>query len=244
MTLAIPQGDVVQRSIQSGQDWQDINVMVIDGNEFRRDAFASLLDTKPQIRVSDVATDGTTALGLLRKSSADVLIVDMNISPNGAVELVEKARSSRFIGTVVLTDAATPKVASELMHKDASGIAILERGDIKDAAELISAIEVVANRGTVIGPDLVAHLADRTGSESNASLSQLTPRERDVLARIAQGLSNHAIADDLGLRVRTVENLLGRILVKLGERGRTDHDGRVRAALFYLESTGRIALKS
>ena len=84
-------------------------------------------------------------------------------------------------------------------------------------------------------------LARQNGSKPSFRLSNLTPREREILAGIARGLSNRAVADELGLRVRTVENAAGNILQKLGERGHPDHDGRVRATLFYLKATGRAA---
>lgn len=234
-----------QRPTQLSRTRDVIRVMVVDNNEFRRDALSSLLDTKPQIRVTAVALGTTEALSCLEHDPVDVLIADMNIPPNGAVELVKQARSAhRGLGAIVLSDAATPEIASELMYQDAAGIAILGRGDIRRAVEMVSAIEVVANQGTVISPKLVAYLAGQDGSGSILGLRKLTPREREVLAGMARGLSNRAIADELALRVRTVENSVGNILQKLGERGRPDHDGRVRATLFYLEATGRVALNA
>ena len=107
---------------------------------------------------------------------------------------------------------------------------------------MVSAIEVVAGNGTVISPELVSMLASHNDDGARIRISNLTPREREILAGIARGLSNRAVANELGLRVRTVENMIGNILQKLGERGHPDHDGRVCAALFYLKATGQAAL--
>ena len=223
-------------------DMNGVRVMVVDSNEFRRDSLASLLGFQSRILVTAAALGTAEALNYLKHDPVDVLVVDMDVPPRGAVDLVKLARSAHpGIGSVVLAEVASPEFASELLDQDAAGIGILERVDIRHAADVVSAIEVVARKGTVISPELVTLLARQNGSNPSFRLSNLTPREREILAGIARGLSNRAVADELGLRVRTVENAAGNILQKLGERGHPDHDGRVRATLFYLKATGRAA---
>lgn len=221
----------------------DVRVMVVDGNEFRRDSLATLLGFQPRIMVAAVALGTAEALNYLKHDPVDVLVVDMDVPPRGAVDLVKLARlAHQGIGSVVLAEAATLEIAADLLGQDVAGIGILNRVDIRHATEVVSAIEVVAREGTVISPRLVTLLARQVGSEPTFRLSNLTPREHEILAGIARGLNNRAIAGELGLRVRTVENAAGNILQKLGERGHPDHDGRVRATLFYLKATGRAAL--
>ena len=225
---------------QLANDRDDVRVMVVDGNEFRRDSSATLLGFQPRIMVTAVALGTAEALNYLKHDPVDVLVVDMDVPPKGAVDLVKLARSAhQGIGSVVLAETATLEFAAELFDQDVAGIGILERVDIRHATEVVSAIEAVARKGTVISPRLVILLARRVGSEPKFRLSNLTPREHEILAGVARGLSNRAIADELGLRARTVESAVGNILQKLGERGHPDHDGRVRATLFYLKATGR-----
>jgi DNA-binding NarL/FixJ family response regulator len=220
-----------------------VRVLIVDGNEFRRDSLASLLSLQSRVNVKAVASETEETLKYLRHKSIDVVIADIEAPPRGAVPLFRLARAAPAdIGFIVLADLATPEFASELLNPKVEGIGILGRPNIKSTTELVSAIELVAVNGTAISPELVSMLAGQSDGDASIRISNLTPREREILAGIARGLNNRAVATELGIRVRTVENMIGNILQKLGERGHPDHNGRVCAALFYLKATGQAAL--
>jgi DNA-binding NarL/FixJ family response regulator len=220
-----------------------VTVLIVDGNEFRRDSLASLLSLQSGVKVTAVTSGIEATLRHLKHNIVDVLLVDINVTPAGAVKLFRLARSAReSVGFIVLAEVATPEFASELLDLDVQGVGILSRADIRNTMDLISAIDVVAGHGTAISPELVSMLAGQNDDQAKISIGTLTPREREILAGVAQGLSNRALARELGIRRRTVENTVGTILQKLGERGHPDHDGRVCAALFYLKATGLGAL--
>ena len=120
----------------------------------------------------------------------------------------------------MLSHYAEPRYGLELFAQGAEGRAYLLKDRVHDGRELEAAIEVVARGGSMIDPAMVRMLLDSEERQRDSPLAALTPREREVLAAMAAGKSNAAIADELVLTKRAVEKHVGAIFLKLGLPGR------------------------
>ena len=134
------------------------------------------------------------------------------------------------------TKASAPPTASaplELFGRDTRGVGYLLKDRVADVAELAAALRQVASGGSALDPDVVALLVGRA-DQHTTTLSGLTDREANVLRLMAQGRSNQAIGDRLGIAERTVEKHIANIFAKLGVPATADDHRRVLAVLSYL----------
>jgi DNA-binding NarL/FixJ family response regulator len=138
------------------------------------------------------------------------------------------------VGVVVLSQYAEPGYALALLESGSDRRAYLLKERVHDAAELVSTIKTVAQGGSVIDPKIVEVLVTAKARAERSPLSELTPREREVLAEIAQGKSNTAIAESLVLTKRAVEKHINSIFLKLDLSYADDVSRRVKAALLFL----------
>ena len=143
------------------------------------------------------------------------------------------------VGVVVLSQYAEPAYALSLFEHGTGRRAYLLKERIRDRAELIDAIRTVANGGAVIDPLIVDVLIQARSRVADSRLSELTPRERELLAEIAAGKSNGAIAGSLFLTKRAVEKHVNSILSKLDLPESEDVSRRVMATLIYLSEEER-----
>ena len=160
--------------------------------------------------------------------------------PGGDDEGIRIARTVRgthpTIGVIVLSQYADAGYALSLLEDGAAGRGYVLKDRLHDRAELTAAIEVVARGGTTIDPGLVHDLLAADRPRQRSPLDELTPREREVLAEMAQGKSNAAIAESLVLTKRAVEKHVGAIFQKLGLEDDEVVSRRVTAVLLYLAS--------
>jgi DNA-binding NarL/FixJ family response regulator len=157
--------------------------------------------------------------------------------PSGDDEGIRVAQRLREsdpgIGVVVLSHYAELRYGRELFASGAEGRADLLKDRVNDGRELRAAIEVVARGGSMIDPEIVRLLLESEERRHDSPLKDLTPREREVLAAMASGKSNAAIADELVLTKRAVEKHVGAIFLKLGLPGEDVVSRRVAAVLLY-----------
>jgi DNA-binding NarL/FixJ family response regulator len=142
------------------------------------------------------------------------------------------------VGVVVLSQYAEPAYALSLLGEGTGGRAYLLKERIRDKDELIRAIKAVARDGSVIDPTIVDVLIDARSRASKSKLSELTARERQLLAEIAAGKSNSAIAESLVLTKRAVEKHVNSIFSKLNLPETHDVSRRVKATLIFLSEDG------
>jgi DNA-binding NarL/FixJ family response regulator len=140
------------------------------------------------------------------------------------------------IGVVVLSQFADPTYALALLESGSDGRAYLLKERVHDRDELMSAIRSVTDGGSVIDPKIVEGLVAARADADSSPLSDLTPREHEVLAEIAQGKSNTAIAESLVLTKRAVEKHINSIFLKLNLSDAEDVSKRVKATLMFLSS--------
>lgn len=216
-----------------------VHVVLAEDNALLREGLLGLLRGIPGIEVDGWASDASGLDALVDQHRPDVVVTDIRMPPGDDDEGVRAARRYRDafpdMGVVVLSQHASPRYAMDLLGDGSAGRAYLLKHRVRDASELASAIETVAAGGSVVDPAVVDLLvAARSGDTS--PLRWLTPRELEVLAAMAQGKSNAAIAQSLGLSVRAVEKHASAIFSKLGVTEEPDANRRVRAVLLYLDT--------
>jgi DNA-binding NarL/FixJ family response regulator len=218
-----------------------IRVVVAEDSYLIREGLRLLLATQDYVDlVASVASlpDLTAAVD---EHAPDVVVTDVRMPPGDQDEGIRfaeaLARSHPRIGVVVLSQYLEPEWALRLFAAGASSRAYLLKERVGDAAQLRQAIESVAAGGSVLDPLVVEALVRAHARQAPSPLSRLTPREREVLALVATGLSNAAIMSRLVLTERAVEKHITSLLAKLDlDPDDTEVHRRVRAVLVYLSS--------
>ncbi len=146
--------------------------------------------------------------------------------------------SHPHVGVVVLSQYAEPSYATALLADGSAGRAYLLKERVSDPQQLAHAVRAVANGDSVIDPAVVDLLVSASGRARSSPLAGLTPREREVLAEIAQGKSNAGVAGALFLSERAVEKHINVLFAKLGLTTESDVNRRVKAVLLYLSEKG------
>jgi DNA-binding NarL/FixJ family response regulator len=215
-----------------------VRVVIADDSVLLREGVSRLLAEAG----FDVVGQTGDADGLLREvaeKNPDVAIVDIRMPPTHTDEGLRAARElrSRFpqLGVLVLSQYVRPSYAFELLADDASGVGYLLKDRVSDLHELSDAVHRVGEGGSVLDPSVVSQLVGRrrTGHDP---VDDLTEREREVLALMAEGRSNRAIGERLFITERTVEKHVKSILMKLHISATQDDHRRVLAVLAYLGS--------
>ncbi len=211
-------------------------VVVADDDVLLREGLASLL-TRSGLDVVGQAGDGTELLDLVRAEKPDLAIVDIRMPPTHSTEGLDAARLIReeVPSTAILVLSAHVDVdhALELLSGGQS-IGYLLKSRVTDVNEFLDTIGRIANGASVIDPALVTELV--SARRRNDPLEALSSREREVLALMAEGLSNSGIGRRIFVTEGTVEKHVRSILTKLDLPETTDDHRRVRAVIVYLES--------
>ncbi|MFI5054458.1 MAG: response regulator [Acidimicrobiia bacterium] len=215
-----------------------IRVVVAEDNYLVREAVTRLLETDPGIEIAGVCEDFDGLLATVDATLPDVVLTDIRMPPTGTDEGVRAAAKLRTshpdIGVVVLSQFVEPSYALELLDGGSERRAYLLKERISDVDQLVRAIREVAAGGSVIDPKVVEALVDARSRRADSPLQHLTPREREVLAEMAQGRNNAAVASALGLSERAVEKHINSVFSKLGLSEELDVHRRVKAVLLYL----------
>jgi DNA-binding NarL/FixJ family response regulator len=188
------------------------------------------------ITVLAAVGDGTELLAALVEHRPDLAIVDVRMPPTFTDEGLRAAVSARKrvagLPILVLSQYVEESYAVELVAGGAQGIGYLLKERVADVTEFVAAVRQVAAGGTCIDQEVITQLLVRKRQNPVAALS---PREREVLELMAQGMTNTAIADRLVISAGAVEKHIGNIFSKLGLEPRPEEHRRVRAVLTYLE---------
>ena len=190
----------------------------------------------------EVVAQAGDAEDLLRKALAhhvDIAIVDVKMPPehsdDGLRAAVELRRRSPDTGVLILSQYCEEQYATELIGDRAEGVGYLLKERVGDVEAFIAAVDRVASGGSALDPEVVARMLGRRAEES--PLAELTPRERDVLAAMAEGKSNIGIATDLFVTEAAVEKHVTGIFQKLGLGPTATEHRRVLAVLTYVRSS-------
>ena len=198
-----------------------IRVLVVDDHPLFRDGLVGLLATVDDIEVVGSAADGDEAIRLCLETRPDVVLMDLNLPGTPGLEATRRIAAGGTAAVLVLT----------MIDDDDSVVAALQVGArgylLKGAAqeEVLAAIRTVAAGGAVFGKGAAARVLAGGRQRYGADL---TEREAQVLALVADGCSNTEIARDLGLSLKTVQNHVSRVLAKMQVRDRTQAALRMR----------------
>jgi serine/threonine-protein kinase len=216
---------------------EPLRVVVADDAALVREGLRLLL-AEAGFEVVGSAQDARELLALVEVVHPDVVLTDVRMPPGHASEGLEAARRIRrsWPGTpvVVLSQHVDTTHLAELLEEDPRGFGYLLKERVADTSQLTQAIERAACGEPVIDPEVVARLVSR--SRRDSPLDRLNDREREVLALIAEGRSNQAIADRLFMAPKTVEAHVGAIFTKLGLLNSGDDHRRVLAVLAFLRA--------
>jgi len=214
-----------------------VRTLIVDDSVLLREGLASLLAS----RGFDVVGTLPDARGLtdaIAETSAELVVLDIRMPPThtteGLVAAMEIRRSHPAVAVLLLSQYVETGDAVELIAAGSERVGYLLKDRITDVDDFVDVARRVAGGGTAIDPTVVARLIGR--QRRNDPLEALTERERDVLARMAEGRSNLAIARRLDLTERTVESHVRNIFTKLDLLPEPDDHRRVRAVLLHLRS--------
>jgi DNA-binding NarL/FixJ family response regulator len=215
-----------------------IRVALADDSLLVREGLEQVLATEEEIEVVASCADLPSLLAAIEVERPDVVLTDIRMPPSRTDEGIQVATLLRgshpSVGVIVLSQFAEPSYALALLESGSDSRGYLLKERVYDRAQLLTAVETIADGGSVIDPGVVEVLVAASSRSNRSPLADLTQREREVLAEIAQGKSNQAIGESLVLTKRSVEKHINSIFLKLNLAGAETVSKRVKAALLYL----------
>jgi DNA-binding NarL/FixJ family response regulator len=225
-----------------------IRVVLGEDSYIVREGLQQVLAGAPQIEVEAGCGDVDSLLREVEARRPDVVVTDIRMPPTETDEGIRVAAHLRAahpeIGVVVLSQYSDPSYVLALLEAGSDGRAYLLKERVHDRGQLVAAIEAVAGGESVIDPKIVDVLVAAKARSERSLLSELSPRELEVLAAIAEGKSNAAISDALVLSRRAVEKHINSIFLKLNlslSPDARDVSRRVKAALLFLAESDVIS---
>jgi DNA-binding NarL/FixJ family response regulator len=213
-------------------------VVVAEDELLVREGIRRVLERIDGIEVLEVVGDLPSLEHAVETRLPDVVVTDIRLPPTYTDEGVRFAADlwerEPGIGVVVLSQHVDPSYASLLFDRGAQARAYVPKERVTDKAELERIVKTVAAGGSHLDIRVVEQLLASAAARPNPRFDALTPREREILALIAEAKSNSAIARQLGVSSRAVERHVGAIFAKLEIEDSPEVSRRVRAALAYL----------
>lgn len=218
-----------------------LRIALAEDNYLVREGLELLLGGDEGIELLASCADMPSLLAAVEADPPDVVLTDIRMPPDGddaGIQIASRLRETHpEIGVVVLSQYSEPGFVLRLLDSGSEGRAYLLKERIADRAELTRAIRAVAEGGSVIDPKIVEVLVQARSRAQSSPLAEMTPRELDVLAGVAEGKSNSAIAAELVLTKRAIEKHINAIFLKLGLTYSEDAEQiskRVKATLIFL----------
>jgi DNA-binding NarL/FixJ family response regulator len=219
-----------------------VRLVVAEDSYLVREGVLRLLESQPDLEVAAACGDLDSLLAAVESEQPDVVLTDIRMPPGDTDEGIRAAERLREtnpeVGVVVLSQYATPSYVLALLEGGSARRAYLLKERVKDVDQLVGAIRAVAEGGSVIDPKVVEAMVAESARDEESPLSQLTPRERDVLREMAEGKNNAAIAASLFLTERSVEKVIHSIFLKLDLTWEPAVHKRVKAVILYLAESG------
>jgi DNA-binding NarL/FixJ family response regulator len=201
-----------------------IRVVLADDQALVRAGFRALLDAEDDIQVAGEAVDGADAIRVVRREKPDVVLMDIRMPEIDGLEATRQIVAEERLAdvkVVILTTFEVDEYVFEAVRAGASGFLVKDT----EPADLVEGVRLVADGNALLSPGvtkrLIAEFANRAKEPPPAEdLEELTPREREVMALVAEGLSNEDIAERFVLSPATVKTHVNRAMMKLGARDR------------------------
>jgi DNA-binding NarL/FixJ family response regulator len=218
-------------------DEQPVRVVIAEDSALIREGLARVI-TESGGEVLAMVGDGPAFIEAVEEHRPDVSVVDVRMPPSqrdeGLRAAIEARRRVPGTPILVLSQYVERAYATELLADRAGGVGYLLKDRVADIRDFMDALRRVARGGTALDPEVVARLMEPRRQDDR--LSQLTPREREVLAAMAEGRTNIGIAERLGITEGATEKHIGNIFGKLELPDTPADHRRVLAVLAYLES--------
>lgn len=217
-----------------------IRVVIAEDTYLMREALERIVGGFEGVEVAGFYSDRDALLRGVEQEVPDAVLTDIRMPPTGTDEGIQVARTLHAthpeVGVVVLSQFVDTSYVLGLLEFGSARRAYLLKERVSDPEQLVGAIQAVVEGGSVIDPKVVEVLVRARTAGAQSPLAELTPRERDVLAELAQGKSNAAIAQSLVLTKRAVEKHINAIFTKMDLASPDDVSRRVKAALLFLAS--------
>lgn len=217
-----------------------VRVLLADDSLLIRQGLVRLLEMSDAISVVGEASDGAELDELVVDTQPDVVITDIRMPPTHTTEGIDAAlriRSERpDTGVIVLSQFSEPEHVMKLFEDGSDGLGYLLKSGLGDLNQLEQAIASVTSGGSAVDPKVIDIMVGRRSDARAKQIEALTPRERDVLGLIAEGLNNATVAERLTLSPKAVSNHINNIFSKLGLGDDPESHRRVRAVLMWLNT--------
>jgi len=217
----------------------EIRIIVGEDDPLVREGILHVLGTAG-FDVVGAAADARELVRLAKAHDPDVVVTDIQMPPDHADDGLRAALEIRAgrpsVGILVLSQFLEDRYVFDLVADGAQGVGYLLKEKVGDLATFTDAVRRVATGGSALDPDVVGRLVGAGRKRKASRLDHLTPREREVLALIAEGRSNAGIARELVVTVAAIERHVTSIFDKLGVSQAPDQHRRVLAVLKYLEA--------
>jgi DNA-binding NarL/FixJ family response regulator len=214
-----------------------VRVVIADDSVLVREGIAAIL-TRAGIEVLSQVDSPDDLLREVDAQLPDVAVVDVRMPPTQTDEGLRAAHEIRArhpqIGIVILSQHVEVGIATRLLAETPEGLGYLLKDRVSDVNGFVGALERVADGGSALDPEVVTGLLSR--ARDDGPLQTLTDREREVLERIAEGLSNQAIATEMDITLRSVEKYVSSVFTKLGLPATGHEHRRVLAVLQFLRA--------
>jgi DNA-binding NarL/FixJ family response regulator len=215
-----------------------LRIVVGEDNLLVREGVTRLVSSAPDLEVVASCEDFDGLVASVEQQDPDVVLTDIRMPPTSTDEGIRLANDLREshpkVGVVVLSQYSAPGYVLALFEGGSDRRAYLLKDRVHDRATLVAAIRSVAAGGSAVDPKVIDVLVSSREGDSSSPLSDLTPREREVLGLIAEGQSNTAIGESLFLTKRAVEKHINSIFLKLNLGDAGDISRRVKATLLFL----------
>jgi DNA-binding NarL/FixJ family response regulator len=215
-----------------------LRIVLGEDSYLAREGIMRALEELEEVDVVATCTDLDDLRTTIEAVDPDVVLTDIRMPPTSTDEGIRLAGELREshpeIGVVVLSQHAEPLYAVSLFESGSDRRAYLLKERLKDEGELSRALHEVAAGGSVVDPYIVEQLVGARAGDAGSRVDKLTPREREILAMIAEGRSNAAIANSLFITTRAVERHINAIFARLELAESAEANRRVQAVLVYL----------
>jgi DNA-binding NarL/FixJ family response regulator len=218
-----------------------VRIVIAEDSMLVREGVQRILEGDPRVELVGVYSDRETLLAAVEDDRPDVVLTDLRMPPTQTDEGIAIAHALREthpeVGVIVLSQYADPGYVMALLEGGSARRGYLLKDRLADRRRLIDAIDEVAGGGSVIDGDVVDALVSTQVARDRSRLDPLTPRELEILAEVATGKSNAAIARSLVITKRSVEHHIGSIFSKLDLPDESEVSRRVTATLVFLSET-------
>jgi DNA-binding NarL/FixJ family response regulator len=218
-----------------------MRIVVADDSLLMREAIEHIFQGEDEIEIAAVCEDRDSLDAAIERERPDVVVTDIRMPPAEAaagIEVANRLRESHpKMGVVILSQYTEVQYVLALLESGSERRGYLLKQRLADRAQLVSAVRTVASGGSVIDSALVDALVASNVSKAQSRLDRLTTRERQILAEVASGKSNGAIARSLVISKRAVETHVSSIFQKLDLPDESEVSRRVKAVLLFLAET-------